>query len=63
MYDVPTVLAHTYDAIKEFGYRKSDECSSTKDEVFTRVLSGKKPSPEAIDQASKINLRSTAFPL
>ncbi|MBO6266962.1 MAG: hypothetical protein J6M06_01885, partial [Synergistaceae bacterium] len=31
MYAVTDVLAHAYDAIKEFGYRKSDERDSTRD--------------------------------
>ncbi|MGN1209718.1 MAG: hypothetical protein ACI4SV_05405, partial [Duodenibacillus sp.] len=54
MYDVTTVFAHAYDAIKAFGYRKSGDNGSTKDEVIDRVLSGKEPSAEALNQAEKI---------
>lgn len=54
MHDVTTVFAHAYDAITAFGYRKSDENGSTKDEVIDRVLGGKEPSPEAIVRAEAI---------
>lgn len=55
MYEVSEVLAHAYDAVKAFGYRKSDEYHSTKDEVTDRVLAHKQPTAEAVAQAEKIN--------
>ena len=44
MYPVPLILAHAYDVIQAYGYRKSDEPGSTRDEVKERVLNGSKPS-------------------
>ena len=55
MYPVPLILAHAYDVIQAYGYRKSDEPSSTRDEVKERVLNGTKPSAEALENAEKVN--------
>lgn len=55
MFPVTAILAHAYDAIKEYGYRKSDEPSSTRDEVTKHVLSQANPSAEALENAEKIN--------
>ena len=54
MYDVTAVFAHAFDVIQEFGYRKSDERDSTRDEVIARVLGNKEPSAKALEQAEKI---------
>ena len=54
MYDVTEVLAHACDAIREFGYRKSDELNSTREIVTDRVVSGKTPSNDALEVAEKI---------
>lgn len=54
MYDATTVIAHAYDAIKEFGYRKSEERESTKDLVVDRVFDGTAPTAEALTQAERI---------
>lgn len=55
MYPVTAVLAHAYDAIKAYGYRKSDEPGSTREEVRERVLRGAEPSTEAVERAERIN--------
>ncbi len=55
MYPVPLILAHAYDVIQAYGYRKSDEPGSTRDEVKERVLNGSKPSVEALENAEKVN--------
>lgn len=55
MYPVPLVLAHAYDVIQAYGYRKSDESGCTRDEVKERVLNGSKPSAEAMENAEKVN--------
>lgn len=55
MYPVPLILAHAYDVIQAYGYRKSDEPHSTRDEVKERVLNGSKPSVEAMENAEKVN--------
>lgn len=55
MFPVPWILAHAYDVIKAYGYRKSDEPDCTRDEVKTRVLNGTKPSAEALEAAERIN--------
>lgn len=49
------ILAHAYDEIKAYGYRKTDEPHSTRDEVKERVLNGTMPSAEAMENAEKIN--------
>ena len=54
MYDVLLVIAHACDVIKAFGYHKSDERDSTKDQVIDRVLGGKAPSLEAWTRAEVI---------
>ncbi len=55
MYPVALFLAHAYDEIKAYGYRKTDEPHSTRDEVKERVLNGTTPSAEAMENAEKIN--------
>ena len=55
MYPVTLVLAHAYDTIKAYGYRKSDEPGCTRDEVKARVLNGTQPSAEALENAEKVN--------
>lgn len=55
MYPVPLILAHAYDVIQAYGYRKSDEPGSTRDKVKERVLNGSKPSVEALENAEKVN--------
>ncbi len=55
MYPVPLILAHAYDVIQAYGYRKSDERGSTREEVKGRVLHQAKPSAEALEQAERIN--------
>lgn len=55
MYPVPVILAHAYDAIQAYGYRKSDESGSTREEVKKRVLTQTLPSAEALAQAERIN--------
>ena len=54
MYDVERVLAYAYDAIKEFGYRKSGELGSTRDVVTERTCSYGSPSTEGKEKASAI---------
>ncbi len=54
MYDVRVVLAHAYDVVKEFGYRKSDELNSTREMATDRVLDGKEPSAEGLSVAQEI---------
>ena len=54
VYDVTQVLAHACDVVKEFGYRKSDEPDSTREEVTKRVLSQAKPTAEALETAERI---------
>lgn len=55
MYPVPLVLAHAYDVIQAYGYRKSNEPGCTRDEVKERVLNGSKPSAKALENAEKVN--------
>lgn len=52
MYEVSTVLAHAYDLIKEFGYRKSDESMSTREKIGDRLRSGARPSDEGLKNAT-----------
>ena len=54
MYEVTDVLAHACDAIRELGYRKSDEQNSTREIVTDRVVSGKTPSEGALETAEKV---------
>lgn len=54
VYDITNVLAHAFDAIKKFGYRKSDCAGSTRDETTSRVLEGKAPSEEGLKTAALI---------
>ncbi len=54
MYDVETVLAHAHDSIKAFGYRKSSDPGSTRDDVSVRVHDGMKPSTEGFENAKKV---------
>lgn len=51
MYDLLDVLGHAYDAISEFGYRKSDSVGSTRDKTIDRVLGGETPSEEGLKNA------------
>lgn len=51
MYEVAAILAHAHDLIEEFGYRKSDEPSSTKEQVKDRLLSGDEPSSDGMEKA------------
>lgn len=51
MYEVAAILAHAHDLIEEFGYRKSDEPSSTKEQVKDRLLSGDEPSSDGMAKA------------
>lgn len=55
MYPVPLILAHAYDVIQAYGYRKSDQPGSTRKEVKERVLHQAEPSAEALEQAERIN--------
>jgi len=54
MYCLDMVLAHAYDAIKEFGYRKSDCPGSTRDETTKRVLDEEEPTDEGLKNAALI---------
>lgn len=54
MYETTLLLAHACDAIKEFGYRKTDASDSTRDQVMRRVIEGKEPSAEGMEKAEKI---------
>ena len=54
MYGLDVVLAHAFDAIKEFGYRKSDYPGSTKDETTKRVLDEETPTSEGLKNAALI---------
>ena len=55
MHSVLSILAHACDAIKEFGYRKSDSQNSTRDMVKARVLSGEEPTAEGLARAELVN--------
>lgn len=54
MYETELLLAHACDAIKEFGYRKTDAADSTRDQVMRRVIEGDEPSAEGKVKAEKI---------
>ena len=54
MYETELLLAHACDAIKEFGYRKTDAADSTRDQVMRRVIEGDEPSAEGKAKAEKI---------
>ena len=55
MHNVPNILAHACDVIKEYGYRKKDDPNSTRDMVKQRVISGRKPSGEGLERAELVN--------
>lgn len=52
MYEVTEILAHAYDLIEEFGYRKSDEPMSTREQLGDRLRTGTQPSDEGMRNAS-----------
>lgn len=54
MYGLDAVLAHAFDAISEFGYRKSEYAGSTRDEVTKRVLEEQEPTAAGMEKAAKI---------
>lgn len=54
MYETELLLAHACDAIKEFGYRKTDATDSTRDQVIGRLHENAKPSAEGMEKAEKI---------
>lgn len=54
MYDVETVLAHAYDSIKEFGYRKASDNGSTREEITARLSEKIEPTDEGKEQAKAI---------
>lgn len=54
MYGLDAVLAHAFDAISEFGYRKSECAGSTRDEVTKRVLEEQEPTAAGMEKAAKI---------
>lgn len=54
MYDVLSILAHASDVVREFGYRKSAEPSSTREMVTMRVTSTTPPSEAGQAEAREI---------
>lgn len=55
MFSVLRILAHAYDAVKEFGYRKSAEKNSTRSMVTERVMSGAEPTAEGLARAELVS--------
>lgn len=55
MFAVTTILAHAYDIIQEYGYRKSDEPYSTRAEVTKRIVERAEPTAKALETAEKVN--------
>lgn len=54
MYDVRDIVAHACDAIREFGYRKSDEQNSTKEIVLDRVTAHELPTENGLHEADDV---------
>lgn len=54
MYDLTSVLAHASDAIGEFGYRKSSEPGSTREQVMKRMMDCKNPSEAGLVEAQEV---------
>lgn len=55
MFEVRQILAYAYDSIQEFGYRKSDECDSTREAVLDKLRTQAATSGAAAEQAELIN--------
>lgn len=54
MYSVADILGHAYDLIEKFGYRKSEERMSTKEQTVERLLAGSSPSDEGMVHAREL---------
>lgn len=55
MFEVRQILACAYDAIQEYGYRKSDEQDSTREVVLDKLREQVAASDKAMSQAELIN--------
>ena len=55
MFEVRQILACAYDAIQEYGYRKSDEQDSTREVVLDKLREQAAASDKAMSQAELIN--------
>ena len=54
VYDVVSVLAHAWDSIQRYGYRKSSELESTKSLVTSALIDHKATSDEGLRKAEEI---------
>lgn len=54
MYDVADVIAHACDAVKEYGYRRSEESESTREQTTKRLQNYERPTAEGLKLAGEI---------